>query len=418
MISDTDLFDANLWLALAADKHIHHLHAKAWFTSRGDRRCAFCRVTQFAFLRHLTNRAITLFILWFLAYSGMAYRKAVDTVYHRERELSDFLANAPVGIHWVAPDGRILRANQEVLDMLGYAREEYVGRNVIEFHVDRKVAENILAKLNADVPLKECAARLRHKDGSMRHVLISCNSYLEDGRFIHSRCFTQDITDRVRAEFAESEQRRSLALEDRERLSRDLHDHVIQAIYAIGMQLEACQRRLRSDSKETATQLTQAVGGLNAVIRDVRQYISGSEPQILSKRQLRAELAKLVKAIRATGTLRFRLKRDPLIVTRLTPQQAEHLLHIAREAMSNALQHSHAKHAELSLHGTGAGIRLEIRDDGVGFDPDAAGRDAGGLHNMQSRARQTGGRLEIRSSPGQGATISLHIPNENTIHGV
>jgi predicted nucleic acid-binding protein len=58
MISDTDLLDANVWLALAANKHIHHARAKAWFTSRGDRRCAFCRVTQFALLRHLTNRAI------------------------------------------------------------------------------------------------------------------------------------------------------------------------------------------------------------------------------------------------------------------------------------------------------------------------------------------------------------------------
>ena len=58
MISDTDLLDANLWLALVADKHTHHARAKAWFETRGDRRCAFCRVTQFALLRHLTNRAI------------------------------------------------------------------------------------------------------------------------------------------------------------------------------------------------------------------------------------------------------------------------------------------------------------------------------------------------------------------------
>lgn len=147
----------------------------------------------------LTNRAIALAALWFMGYSGMAYRKTVDLLSERERELTGFVENAPVGIHLIAPDGTILWANRNEIGMLGYGREEYVGRNIAGFHVDRDEAKDILAKLDANVTLKDYAARLRHKDGSIRHVLISCHACQEDGRFTHSRCFMRDITDRVHA---------------------------------------------------------------------------------------------------------------------------------------------------------------------------------------------------------------------------
>jgi len=530
----------------------------------------------------LTNRAITLATLWLLAYFGMAYRKAVDTLCERERELTDFVENAPVGIHWIALDGTVLWANQNEIDMLGYGKGEYVGRHLIEFHVDREVAEDILGKLDTNVPLKDCAARLRHKDGSIRHVLISCNAYREDGRFIHSRCFMQDITDRIRAEGAkrvreqraaanarlveatagrqtelleqrvrertaqlreseerlnfslrtshtggwdldlvdhtahrtlehdrifgygallpqwtyeqflahvlpedraevdrrfreataaqtewsfecrirrvdgevrwiwatgehqrdeagqtrrmagivqditdrklaeqalrENKRRLRLAFEDRERLSRDLHDNIIQVIYAIGMQLEACQRPPRDDPKDVARQLAHAIRGLNDVIRDVRGYISGPVPQILRRPDLRTELARLVKTIGATGILRFRLNVDPWAVAWLTPPQAEHILHIAREALSNALKHSQARHGTLSLHRAGNSACLEASDDGVGFEPKKQDGKGAGLHNMKSRAQQIGAKLKVLSSSGQGTRIILTFPEAKEIH--
>ena len=905
------------------------------------------------FWMSVANRAIILVVLWFLAYFGMTYRETVDTLCKRERELTDFVENAPIGIHWVAPDGTILRVNQEEINMLGYDREEYLGRCVVGFHVDREVAEDILEKLNANVPLKNRAARLRHKDGSIRHVLISCNVYQEDGCFIHSRCFTQDITDRVRAGLAQSEsgqlaaanarlvaesaerrkaeqalseraellrvtfdsahaginmtaldgtfikanaayqhmvgyseedlrqmtpgsltheddhphnqalrkeliagkrdffeiekryhirdgsviwvhnrvsvvrddlgkprffvavvqditgrklaeqalrdtkdrlqavitasplaivsidhadnvmmwnpaaerifgwthdevighplpnvpddqrvafqalvkqefqgrnstgrevvrrrkdgsrivvslwtallrdrdgestslvallddvterklaedllrqsqqnysalvnsidgivweadaqtlrfsfvsqqaqrllgypveswlgestfwkdhihpddrewavdfcvtatrekrahdfeyrmlaadgrtvwvrdivsvavennqpvrlrgitvditerklaekalqeseerfalfmhhlpntaafikdvegryvyanpvsekamrtqpggwwgrtdddlyppaaaqqckasdhqvisdwraietletffhddgiqhwlvrkfpipgntspspllggiaidittikraeealvasqQRLHQLLEERERLSRDLHDNIIQAIYAIGMRLETCQRLLHDRPQNVTRYLTQAIGGLNSVIHDVRHYISSAEPQIPSKARLYAELERLTQSIDTMGAPRFSVKLDPLAVAQLTPQQAEHLRHITREATSNTLRHSHAKHVSLSLENTDDVVRLEISDDGVGFDPGIARRNHSGLHNMEFRAQQIGGRLEFLSSPGHGVTITLHIPKEQPAHDI
>lgn len=258
----------------------------------------------------------------------------------------------------------------------------------------------------------EC--RIRRVDGEVRWIWTAGEHQRDEaGQMRRMAGIVQDITDRKCAEQAlhESKRRLRLAFEDRERLSRDLHDNIIQAIYAIGMQLEACQRLPRDDPKDVARQLAHAIRGLNGVIRDVRGYISGPGPQVLRRPGLHAELASLVETMGATGTLRFRLKVDSWAVAWLTPQQAEHVLHIAREALSNSLRHSHAQRAGLLLQGTDTGIRLEISDDGVGFDPVAARRNAGGLHNIEFRTQQIGGRLEVLSSPGHGATLILHIPN-------
>lgn len=117
-----------------------------------------------------------------------------------QSELTDFFDNASVGLHWVAADGTILRANQAELDMLGYQRDEYVGRNIIDFHYDREVIEDILERLREGEVLRDFEARLRCKDGSLKTVRIDSSAYFEDGKFVHSRGFTRDITERRRTE--------------------------------------------------------------------------------------------------------------------------------------------------------------------------------------------------------------------------
>jgi PAS domain S-box-containing protein len=121
-----------------------------------------------------------------------------------ERELRDFFDNAAIGLHWAGPDGIILRANQTELDMLGYTREEYVGRHIAELHIDREVIEDILQRLTGGETIREQAARLRCKDGSIKHVLINSNVLWEGGRFVHTRCFTRDVSDRKEAERAQA----------------------------------------------------------------------------------------------------------------------------------------------------------------------------------------------------------------------
>jgi PAS domain S-box-containing protein len=128
-------------------------------------------------------------------------RKQVEEALHRnEAQLTDFFENSAVAMHWVGPDASVLRVNRAELDMLGYTRDEYEGHNISEFHADRRAIGEILSRLQAGEVLENYEARLRCKDGSIKLVHISSSVYREAGKFIHTRCFTQDITKRKRTE--------------------------------------------------------------------------------------------------------------------------------------------------------------------------------------------------------------------------
>ncbi len=119
-----------------------------------------------------------------------------------EEQLRDFVENATIGLHRVGPDGTILWANRAELEMLGYTEEEYVGRPISAFHADEPVIEDILCRLKQGEVLHDYEARLRAKDGSIKHVLISSSVYAPNGEFVHTRCFTREITARRQAERA------------------------------------------------------------------------------------------------------------------------------------------------------------------------------------------------------------------------
>ena len=134
----------------------------------------------------------------------------LEELRRRERELADFIENASMGLHWVGADGTILWANQAELDLLGYTREEYIGRSITEFHADIDVINDILGRLTNKETLQDYEARLRCKDGTVRHVLINSNVLWEGDRFVHTRCFTRDITERKRAEEKLQQSKREL----------------------------------------------------------------------------------------------------------------------------------------------------------------------------------------------------------------
>jgi PAS domain S-box-containing protein len=127
-------------------------------------------------------------------------RKLAEEALRRsEALLTDFFETAAIGLHWLGDEGTVLRANQAELDMLGYTREEYVGRNIADFHVDKEAIKDILGRLQAGEVLSDYEALMRCKDGSIKHVRINSSVFRERGKFVHTRSFTRDITDRRQA---------------------------------------------------------------------------------------------------------------------------------------------------------------------------------------------------------------------------
>lgn len=114
--------------------------------------------------------------------------------------LEDFFENGTVGLHLVGGDGVILKANRAELSMLGYEAEEYVGHPIADFHADRHVIDDILSRLGRGETLDKYPARLKRKDGGIREVLISSSALFRDGAFVHTRCFTVDVTEQRAAE--------------------------------------------------------------------------------------------------------------------------------------------------------------------------------------------------------------------------
>lgn len=139
----------------------------------------------------------------------------------RVSELSDFIENASMPLHWVNGNGIITWANKAELDLLGYKKEEYIGAQIQDFHQDQDTIASILQLLASNEKVNDYPATLRCKDGSVKHVIINSSALMKDGEFIHSMCFTKDVTESLIAEerrnkltalLAEKEERLRLAL--------------------------------------------------------------------------------------------------------------------------------------------------------------------------------------------------------------
>lgn len=213
----------------------------------------------------------------------------------------------------------------------------------------------------------------------------------------------------VRTSFANREELRA-ALDDRSRLGRDLHDGVIQTLYASGMSLTSIRAILRKDPAAAETLIDLTHGELNATIREVRNFITRLEPEPELPRGFGGAVRTLLDFMSGGQPVTTELQVDDQLAERLPVEYRAELLQILREAVSNALRHGRCKRLEVTLQKQGAGFVFSITDDGTGFDPGAGHHHGRGLVNFARRAAALQGTLDIRSQPGHGARILFHFP--------
>jgi signal transduction histidine kinase len=215
-------------------------------------------------------------------------------------------------------------------------------------------------------------------------------------------------TDRRIAEMEQAQ----LLTADRERIGRELHDGIIQNIYAAGLSLEDA-RHLVSESPDTARQrILSVMGTLNRTIQDIRRYIFDLRAAEQT-RELERVLENLVQDLRLDTLLEVDLEMTGQRCCWLGSQEVGHITQIAREALSNVVQHAEATHVTVNLSYGGDSTRLAVTDDGQGMILDSLAGDAHqgqGIPNMRDRARMLGGDLVLESSPGRGLRLALTIP--------
>ena len=202
---------------------------------------------------------------------------------------------------------------------------------------------------------------------------------------------------------------RMALLQERERIGRDLHDGIIQALYAVGLSLEDVPEMMGLDRPQAEDRIDRAIDDIHRSIRDIRSFIFGLRSDEVDDVDVRAGLERLAAELTRGTTMAIDvdIRDEPA----LDPTDAGNLLQIAREALSNAARYSDATTVMVSLAMTGDVLELRIADDGQGFDPATATRPGHqGIGNMRARALSLGATLDVTSEPGSGATVCLRVP--------
>ena len=203
---------------------------------------------------------------------------------------------------------------------------------------------------------------------------------------------------------------RLAVVDERDRIGRDLHDGIIQNLYALGLSLEDVSELMVDDPAEAADRVDRAIDGVNATIQDLRQFIVGLRPGPRDATQLPGLLAGLVQQVRHNSVTEIDLD-VAAGVPDLAPDRRAELIHIAREALSNLVRHAGATQASVRVEASREDIVMTVSDNGRGFEP-SVGAGAGhfGLANMRQRAEALGGTLDVRSRPSHGTDVVARVP--------
>ncbi len=207
-----------------------------------------------------------------------------------------------------------------------------------------------------------------------------------------------------------SERVQALAVvEERERIGRDLHDGIIQRMYGVALGLDDVAELATRNPAAAGKRIDRAIDALHAAIAEIRTFIYGLRPGLDSQGSLGSALESLAEETRLNTTTRIEVTAPG--VAGLSPMVRGELLSIAREALSNVIRHANAAQVTIEVAAAGGELRLEVADDGSGFDATAPAEEGHqGLINMRRRAESLGGGLQVESAPGAGTRIIITLP--------
>jgi PAS domain S-box-containing protein len=312
-------------------------------------------------------------------------------------------------------------ANAAVTRVFGYEPDEIIGRNV-----DELLPEDMRARHQQHRAAYEQAPRsremgiglellARHKDGHSCRVEISLSPLdTPDGRLVMAS--VRDVTERHRLAVERDRLRAEMELRhDRDRIAMDLHDGIIQSLYAVGLGLEVAVDQLEDGPADARDQVDRSIEQLSRVVQDIRHYIYELRPTQFNG-DLAGSLQALAREFGVASGLDVDLQLPAALPADIGQETALAALHIAQEALTNAGKHAEASRVSLRLALCGDRVELEMTDDGRGFDLREFSEEHRGLRNMRLRSELVGGEFRVASRSGTGTTISVSMPVDPAIH--
>ncbi|HEY6166766.1 MAG TPA: CHASE domain-containing protein [Verrucomicrobiae bacterium] len=330
----------------------------------------------------------------------------------KQRELVEFIENAAVGMRRVLADGTILWANQFELEMLGYARAEYVGHHIEEFFQDPRTAQEIFLRLNRGEALHDFETQLRCKDGSIKHVLINSNVLWKGGQCLDARFFTRDITERKRAEA-----QITASLKEKEALLKEIHHRVKNNLQVISSLLRMQAGAMQDPHARELFQESQDRVKTMALIHE-RLCQSQNLAGIEFDHHLR-DLASMVFRSYSTrsGAITLNVQAESAF---LAIETAVPVSIMVNEMVSNCLKHAFpdGRSGAVSIQfrrDDQQRFHLVVRDNGVGLPGDFASLSTSslGLSLVNILTEQLGGELACRT--GNGTEFELTFRGQTHI---
>jgi PAS domain S-box-containing protein len=344
---------------------------------------------------------------------GHLYAEAMERELRRSEErfrtLADFTYDWE---YWLDPDGAYVYVSPSCERITGYRAGE--------FQKDPKLLETIIHPDDRgtvwmhlrEEPIEGSVVhpvrfRIITRGGEERWLEHVCQPvYGSKGKYLGRRGSNRDITERRRAEEALEEQAREQAVAaERSRLARELHDSVTQALYSVTLYAEATRLALSAGKQAVANENLRELHNMaREAMVDMRMLIFELHPPVLEEEGLVAALQARLGAVES----RARLQTEILVEgeCRLPIAVEEELFRIALEALNNVNKHANAQRVTIDLKFGGENTCLEVRDDGVGFDPTLTRGSGGmGLLGMEERVQRINGSLVVESAPGRGTTV-------------
>jgi two-component system sensor histidine kinase UhpB len=344
---------------------------------------------------------------------------AEEALRQSEKRFRSYFEQGLIGMAVSLPDRRWIQVNDRYCDMLGYSRDELLTMKWTDLTHPDDMERNLAPEshlLAGEIEHNTIDKRFLRKDGSIMHATVFARCFRrQDGSADHFLSLILDITERKRAQEALERERRSLwrmldsSIHERKTISYEIHDGIAQYLAAANMQLQSHDALRKSSPGEAKKAYKAAVKLVRQAYAESRRLINEVRPPLLDEVGLKTAIFHLVYEQRRFGATKIGFDSN-VQFSRLPAVLENALYRITQEALANACKHSKSEQVAITMTQEGQDLRLEVRDWGIGFDPQSVEKGHFGLEGIRQRTRLLGGQLSVASKPGCGTRIQVVVP--------